>query len=192
MSERKLKFYGEPPLRADDGSFPGRLIVFEGPDGSGRSTHIRLTKEWLEDHGYGVVDTGLTRSELAGKGIERAKTGHKLDPLTLNLFYATDFADRLERTIIPSLRGGADRTGRPLHVLLDSPGVSQGRIARVDAGRVRLRRRSGPRNLPGRQRRAACCPESLPVRADSTTGSRGKTSCGGRTSTRPTSTIRTR
>ena len=106
MNERKLKFYGEPPLRVDEGSFPGRLIVFEGPDGSGRSTHIRLTKEWLEDHGYGVVDTGLTRSKLAGRGIERAKTGHKLDPLTLNLFYATDFADRLERTIIPALRAG--------------------------------------------------------------------------------------
>ena len=106
MNERKLKFYGEPPLRADEGRFPGRLIVFEGPDGSGRSTHIRLTKEWLEDHGYGVADTGLTRSELAGRGIERAKTGHNLDPLTLNLFYATDFADRLERTIIPALRAG--------------------------------------------------------------------------------------
>ena len=45
VTERKLKFYGEPPLRTDEGSFPGRLIVFEGPDGSGRSTHIRLTKE---------------------------------------------------------------------------------------------------------------------------------------------------
>lgn len=106
MKERKLRFYGEPPLKAEEGSFPGRLIVFEGPDGSGRSTHIRLTKEWLEDNGYGVVDTGLTRSELAGRGIERAKTGHNLDPLTLNLFYATDFADRLERTIIPALRAG--------------------------------------------------------------------------------------
>ncbi len=37
---------------------------------------------------------------------ERAKRGHTLDPLTLNLFYATDFWDRLERHIIPALRAG--------------------------------------------------------------------------------------
>ena len=152
MNERKLKFYGEPLPRTDDGSFPGRLIVFEGPDGSGRSTHIRLTKEWLEDHGYGVVDTGLTRSKLAGKGIERAKTGHKLDPLTLNLFYATDFADRLERTIIPVSAGGSDSPGGPLYVLADRQGVGQGRVSGMDAGRIWLRGGSGPRDLPGCRR----------------------------------------
>jgi dTMP kinase len=52
------------------------------------------------------MDTGLRRSELAGPGIERAKEGHTLDPITLNLFYATDFWDRLERQIIPGLRAG--------------------------------------------------------------------------------------
>ncbi len=103
---RPLRFYGEPPPGIDPGPLPGRLIVVEGPDGSGRSTQIRLLKEWLEDHGFGVVDTGLTRSELAGPGIRRAKSGHDLDPTTLNLFYATDFFDRVERLIIPSLRAG--------------------------------------------------------------------------------------
>ena len=103
---RPLRFYGEPPPGIDPRPLPGRLIVVEGPDGSGRSTQIRLMKEWLEDHGFGVVDTGLTRSELAGPGIRRAKSGHDLDPLTLNLFYATDFFDRVERLIIPSLRAG--------------------------------------------------------------------------------------
>ncbi len=48
----------------------------------------------------------LRRSELAGRGIERAKRGNTLDPLTLNLFYATDFWDRLERQIVPALRAG--------------------------------------------------------------------------------------
>lgn len=101
-----LKFYGDPPPGIDLSPLPGRLIVVEGQDGSGRSTQIRLMKEWLEDHGFGVVDTGLTRSELAGPGIRRAKSGHDLDPITLNLFYATDFFDRVERLIIPSLRAG--------------------------------------------------------------------------------------
>jgi len=111
---RVLRFYGEPPTGWHDREVLGRIVVFEGPDGAGRSTHIRLIKEWLEDMGLPAVDTGLTRSDLAGRGIDRAKTGHRLDPVTLNLFYATDFCDRLERVILPSARAGmvvlADRT----------------------------------------------------------------------------------
>src|SRR5215471_13662157 len=100
------RFYGAPPPGVQDSLLPGRLIVIEGTDGVGRSTHISLLKEWLESRGYAVVDTGLRRSELAGRGIERAKRGNTLDPLTLNLLYATDFSDRLERQILPALRAG--------------------------------------------------------------------------------------
>jgi dTMP kinase len=82
------------------------LIVVEGTDGVGRSTQVALLKEWLEGHGYAVVGSGLRRSELAGEGIQRAKRGNTLDNITLNLFYATDFCDRLERQIVPSLRAG--------------------------------------------------------------------------------------
>ena len=53
-----------------------------------------------------MLDTGLTRSGLAGKGIRRAKEGNTLGRLTLTLFYATDFADRLENEIVPALRAG--------------------------------------------------------------------------------------
>jgi dTMP kinase len=102
----QLRFYGERPPGIDDEELPGRLIVIEGTDGVGRSTHINLLTEWLEARGYAVVNTGLRRSELAGRGIERAKRGNTLDPLTLNLFYATDFWDRLERQILPALRAG--------------------------------------------------------------------------------------
>ena len=102
----ELRFYGDPPPGIDDQSLPGRLVVIEGTDGVGRSTQVALLKEWLEDRGYAVLDTGLARSELAGPGIKRAREGHTLDPITLNLFYATDFWDRLERQIIPALRAG--------------------------------------------------------------------------------------
>lgn len=101
-----LRFYGDRPPGIEGAELPGRLIVVEGTDGVGRSTHIALLKEWLEDRGYAVLDTGLTRSELAGPGIKRAKDGNILDPTTLNLFYATDFWDRLERQIVPALRAG--------------------------------------------------------------------------------------
>jgi dTMP kinase len=85
---------------------PGKIIVIEGTDGVGRSTQIALLKPWLEQQGRAVVDTGMTRSDLAGKGIKQAKEGHTLGRITLTLFYATDFADRLEREIIPALRAG--------------------------------------------------------------------------------------
>jgi dTMP kinase len=53
-----------------------------------------------------VLDTGLARSALAGKGIAQAKEGNTFGPLTMTLFYATDFADRLENEIVPALRAG--------------------------------------------------------------------------------------
>ena len=102
----RLAFYGDPPPNIEGTDLPGRLIVLEGTDGVGRSTHIALLKEWLEAHGHAVIDTGLRRSDLAGRGIERAKRGNTLDSLTVNLFYATDFLDRLEHQIIPALRAG--------------------------------------------------------------------------------------
>lgn len=72
----------------------------------GRSTHIALLRTWLESRGHAVLDTGMTRSVLAGRGIKEAKTGHTLGPLTMQLFYATDFIDRLEQEMLPAMRSG--------------------------------------------------------------------------------------
>ena len=102
----ELKFYGDPPPEIVGEALSGRLIVIEATDRTGRSTQVAFLKEWLEAGGYAVLDTGLTRSDLAGPGIQRAKEGHTLDPITLNLFYAADFWDRLEREVIPALRAG--------------------------------------------------------------------------------------
>lgn len=90
----------------DISGFPGWLIALEGTDRAGRSTHISLLREWLEKKGYAVAHTGLTRSRLAGDGLKRAKLGHTLGRQTMDLYYATDFADRLERDILPALRAG--------------------------------------------------------------------------------------
>src|SRR5262245_40347244 len=65
-----------------------------------------MLKPWLESNGHAVLDTGMTRSALAGKGIKQAKAGITLGPISLTLFYATDFADRLENEMIPALRAG--------------------------------------------------------------------------------------
>lgn len=84
----------------------GKLIVIEGTDGCGRSTQARMLKEWLEVQGYGVMETGWTRSKLVGQAITDAKEGHSLHRLAYCLMYATDLADRMEYQIIPALRSG--------------------------------------------------------------------------------------
>ncbi|HWP44137.1 MAG TPA: thymidylate kinase [Blastocatellia bacterium] len=101
-----FEFYGEGLPGVELSELHGRLIVIEGPDGVGRSTQVSLLKPWLESNGHAVLDTGMTRSALAGKGIKQAKTGNTLGPISLTLYYATDFADRLENEMIPALRAG--------------------------------------------------------------------------------------
>ncbi|HLQ10284.1 MAG TPA: thymidylate kinase [Ktedonobacteraceae bacterium] len=104
----ELAFYGIDAihLKQRDELLPGRLVVIEGTDGVGRSTQITLLRPWLESSGYAVVDTEMTRSVLAGAGLKQAKEGHTLGPITLNLYYATDFVDRFESQILPALRAG--------------------------------------------------------------------------------------
>jgi dTMP kinase len=96
--------YGIPYLSI--GNYPGKLIAVEGTDGVGRSTQITLLREWLEVQGYGVIETGWTRSELMSPTIDLAKSSNTLNKLTFVLLYATDFADRLEKEIIPALKAG--------------------------------------------------------------------------------------
>ena len=101
-----LEFYSTPLPGIDCSELQGKLIVIEGPDSVGRSTQVTRLREWLEQHGHAVLDTGMARSALAGKGIQDAKKGNTLGPITMTLYYTTDFADRLENEIIPALRAG--------------------------------------------------------------------------------------
>ena len=87
-----LQFYSEPLPGVDTSELLGKLIVIEGPDAVGRSTQIQLLREWLEVKGYGVVETGWTRSPLMKPTIELAKASNTLNKLTFVLLYATDFA----------------------------------------------------------------------------------------------------
>jgi dTMP kinase len=103
---KEMRFYGTALPGIEVEPYPGKLIVIEGTDGVGRSTHVALLRTWLESEGYAVLDTGMTRSVLAGRGIKNARTGHTLGSLTMQLYYATDFADRLENQILPALRAG--------------------------------------------------------------------------------------
>ena len=114
----RFEYYGKkglPTVNLEE--LKGKLIVIEGTDGVGRSTHIGLLKQWLENNGHAVLDTGMTRSALAGEGLKSAKEGHTLGWLTMTLFYATDFADRLETEVIPCTAGGLYRPHGSVHLL---------------------------------------------------------------------------
>ena len=99
--------FGSPPPDLDLEQLTGALIVIEGPDSSGRSTHIQLLGDWLQQNGYPVAQVGLKRSQLVGSELEEAKGGNVLSPRTMSLFYATDFFDQLENRIVPALRAGS-------------------------------------------------------------------------------------
>ena len=185
----KIRYYGTgsiPGFEANE--LPGRLIVLEGTDGVGRSTQVALLHEWLEANGYAVAQTGLARSSLVGPGLTRAKQGHTLGDITLNLFYATDFADRLEKEILPALRAGfVCLTDRYIYSV-----IARAMVRGVDYGWLR--------ELFG----FALVPDAVfYLEADldhlihacwwargSTIGSRGWTCCAGMTSSRTTASTR--
>jgi dTMP kinase len=95
-----MKRYGEH-------RFPGKLFVVEGIDGSGKSTQLTLLYQWLKSEGYGVVFSEWNSSPLVRDITRRGKKKHMLTPSTFSLIHATDFADRMEHSIIPLLKAGA-------------------------------------------------------------------------------------
>jgi dTMP kinase len=101
------KCYGSAPPGLALKDLTGKLVVIEGQDSSGRSTHVERLAQWLEVEGYAVVRVGLRGSELVAPELESAREGNTLSPRTMSLFYATDFYDQLENKIAPALRAGA-------------------------------------------------------------------------------------
>ena len=102
----KRRFYGDGIPGVELDKIAGKLIVIAGADGSGRSTQINRLVEWMEGCGHATIQVGLKRSTLVSEELERAQQGNILSRTTLSLFYATDFADRLEKEIMPALRAG--------------------------------------------------------------------------------------
>jgi dTMP kinase len=95
----------EPPSAVED--YPGKLIVVEGIDGSGKSTQLDLLNKWLLSQGYCAYFSEWNSSPLVRETTRYGKAKRLLSPLTFSLIHAADFADRLERAILPPLRAGA-------------------------------------------------------------------------------------
>ena len=87
-------------------NFPGKLIVVEGIDGSGKSTQLQLVKRYLEARGLQPFFTEWNSADLVKALTKKAKKKMALTPMTFSLLHATDFAHRLTYNILPPLKAG--------------------------------------------------------------------------------------
>jgi dTMP kinase len=86
--------------------FPGKLIVVEGIDGSGKSTQLQLAMRYLQAKGLPVFFTEWNSADLVKAVTKRGKKKMSLTPMTFSLLHATDFAHRLVHHILPPLKAG--------------------------------------------------------------------------------------
>lgn len=87
----------------------GCFISFEGGEGSGKSTQIRLLEQWFRHHGRDVV---VTREPGGSPGAEEIRTllltgdPGRWDAVTEALLMFASRRDHVERTIRPALAEG--------------------------------------------------------------------------------------
>lgn len=95
------------PASAD--KYPGTFISFEGIDGSGKSTQIKLLADHLRSQGHDVV---LTREPGGSEGAEEIRAlvlqgdPDRWSAHTEILLFTAARRDHLERTIMPALNAG--------------------------------------------------------------------------------------
>jgi dTMP kinase len=85
---------------------PGKLIIVEGIDGSGKSTQIDLLYKWLQAQGRSVYFSEWNSSQLVKSTTKRAKKRKLFTPTTFSILQCTDFAERWENRILPLLKAG--------------------------------------------------------------------------------------
>ena len=86
----------------------GVFIVFEGIDGSGKSTHIKALAEELRSQGYSVLQTSEPSKDRIGNFIRRyaERNDSRLTPETEALLFAADRFEHVKTVIEPALRKG--------------------------------------------------------------------------------------
>lgn len=90
-------------------AFSGRLITFEGIDGSGKSTQLQLLARMLGTAGYDVLTTREPGGTQLGKRIRAALLDGEhdsVDPLAELLLYAADRAQHIRQLVRPALQSG--------------------------------------------------------------------------------------
>jgi dTMP kinase len=96
-----------PDVPRSPGALPGRLIIVEGIDGSGKSTQLDLLRKWLINQGFLVIFSEWNSSPIVKGTTRRGKRRQLLSPMSFSLIHAADFASRTYSEILPALQAGA-------------------------------------------------------------------------------------
>ena len=87
---------------------PGTFITFEGIDGSGKSTQLRLLNNFLRTQGCTALLTREPGGTKLGLRLREAllDANDEVDPLTELLVFAADRAQHVRRVLLPELENG--------------------------------------------------------------------------------------
>jgi dTMP kinase len=88
----------------------GKLIVFEGVEGCGKTTQIERSRLWLQDRDLAVVVTrepGGTELGIALRHLLLTEQQHPIFPRAELLLYAADRAQHIDEIVEPQLSQGA-------------------------------------------------------------------------------------
>ena len=87
----------------------GKFITFEGIDGCGKSTQLRLLENYLAARGLAYVSTREPGGTALGRKIRAVLldvTDEPVEPLTELLLFAADRAQHVRQLILPALAAG--------------------------------------------------------------------------------------
>lgn len=87
----------------------GRFVTFEGPEGAGKTTQLRLLVDWLRGRGIEPVVTREPGGTPMGDRIREAMFGavdHGIRPLTEALLMSAARAQHVQELLLPSLEAG--------------------------------------------------------------------------------------
>ncbi len=89
----------------------GVFITFEGPEGGGKSTQIRLLAEVLQSHGREVILTrepgGTPAGEMIRNLLQHDAAGENLCAAAETLLFSASRAQLVQEVIVPALARGA-------------------------------------------------------------------------------------
>ncbi|MBU3942499.1 dTMP kinase [Patescibacteria group bacterium] len=91
-----------------DNIYPGKFIVIEGLDGSGKTVQVTKLAEFLVNNGQNVLVTEEpTINSEAGRKVKEILRDHlEIDPLEFQKLYIQDRKENLNNQVIPALREG--------------------------------------------------------------------------------------
>ena len=84
----------------------GLFITFEGPDGSGKSTHAKLLAGWLRRRGRRVLLTREPGGTAIGSKLRRILLRDAMDAAVELLLYEASRAVLVSEVIRPALKAG--------------------------------------------------------------------------------------